>query len=45
MERGLLGRATVALFDFCAAVHPRSIRPVRRRFWIFTGRIRHLQRR
>jgi hypothetical protein len=36
MERGLLGRATAALFDFCAAVHPRSIRrPVRRRFRIF----------
>jgi hypothetical protein len=35
MESELRGRATIALFDICAAVHPRSIRPLRMRFPIY----------
>jgi hypothetical protein len=31
MESELRGRATATLFDICAAIHPRSIRPVRMR--------------
>jgi hypothetical protein len=31
MERDLRGKATAALFDFCAVIHPRSERPLRLR--------------
>jgi hypothetical protein len=35
MESELRGRATVARFDICAAIHPRSIRLVRMRMPIY----------
>jgi hypothetical protein len=35
MERELRGRATAALFDICADIHPRSIRPLPMRFPIY----------
>jgi hypothetical protein len=35
MESELHGRATAALFDICAAIHPRSIRSIRMRISIY----------